>query len=487
MKPYFMQKIFLLVFATLLYHHASGWGTDKVISPFSPTAQHSLAVKQNGVLYAALAGAVTGPDMITVYTSSDNGDTWNVVPLIGLPAMGAVVKTKMVVTGLDSIYCVFSQNNVLYFLNVETGTLGQFTQSGIQDFDCVASPGSNWIYVFVQEPLNNDIRRHGTLDGGISFTGNSALVTGNGDSPKICMSGTRLILNYYGPVLPDTATSDIVAAFYDETAPGTIAPGTFQDVVTSSGMKRKQFKTVLVNSTAWFLFTEGDTNQQLKCKTSVNNGTTYQPEFIVGGNTSLSAYWFDAAAYSNLIGSGVTLTYLADSIAPTGTGFDQMQFVTASALAPGSFTTFLPPNNTHNDTSVATMLTGILPVVINYSSSSVNETGIAWAGISPQGPWLYFDRLNALVGINESLNTTTLLVFPSPARDVIQVKLNNEVMAVSQYLVVDAKGRTIITGTTNSVKSASALQIDISSLTPGNYVLKLVSEKQTNHARFVVM
>ncbi len=480
------KKYFLVTILTVASHYVSGWGTDKVISAFEPTAQHSLAAKQNGVLFAALPGAATGPDMITVYTSSDNGDSWSIVPLSGLPASGAVIKTKMVVTGLDSVYCVFLQNNILNFLNAESGTLGQFTLSGIQDFDCAASSASNWIYVYVQEPLNNDIRRYGTVDGGLSFTGNSATVTSNGAAPKICMSGTRLILNYYGPVLPDTASSDIVAAFYDETAPGTLAPGTFQDVVVTTGIKRKQFKTVLINGSAWFLFTEGDAVQQLKCKTSSDNGVTYQPEFVVGGNASLSAYWFDAAAYSNPIGSGVTLTFLADSTAPVGTSFDQMQFVTSSTLSPGLFTTFLPPDNTYNDTTVASALTGVLPVVINYSSTSVNETGIAWAGISPQGPWLFFDRLNATVGINELYYSEAMSVFPSPARDIIQVKLNSEI-PLSQYQVFDAEGSMIISGKISQINSEPEMQIDISSLAAGNYVIKLFSATQTRHARFIVL
>src|SRR6186713_67327 len=141
----------ILVFIFIaLNHQASGWGTDRVISPFAPSTQHSMAAKSTGQLFAATAGVgVNGPNALTVFTSTNGGDTWSTVPLSGLPTVTPVLKTKMVITGLDSVYCLFMQLNQLYILNVESGVLNQFNTTGIEEFDAVASANGNWIYLFI--------------------------------------------------------------------------------------------------------------------------------------------------------------------------------------------------------------------------------------------------------------------------------------------------------------------------------------------------
>src|SRR6478609_9718060 len=128
-----------------LFHQASGWGTDKVITSNAPTVQHSMVAKSNGVLFAATAGVgINGPNELTVFTSVDGGNNWSTVALSGLPTVTPVLKTKMVVTALDSVYCLFMQLNQLYILNVESGVLNQFNTTGIEEFDAVTSANGNW-------------------------------------------------------------------------------------------------------------------------------------------------------------------------------------------------------------------------------------------------------------------------------------------------------------------------------------------------------
>lgn len=291
----------LLSLFTILSNSQStfAWGTDQVIT-YAGTAPHSLAAKQSGVLYAAVPTMIlTGQHEVHFFSSADNGDTWLPLPGINPPYSGLapVIKTKMVVTSLDSIICLVLQNDSIYLVNVESGVKGILSQSKAQEFDAAAGAG-NFIYLFVQEVTGNNIRRYGTGDGGITWTGNTALVTGSGYRPRVTMSGTKLILNYYGPVLADTVSSIIRAADYNETTPGNISPGTFSNVVTNVAVKKKQFQSVIHNGTVWLFFTEGDVQEVMKCMVSLNNGTAYQPEQILAGNAQINARWFGAAPYT---------------------------------------------------------------------------------------------------------------------------------------------------------------------------------------------
>lgn len=486
MNKFYISLKTLTVIFVLTIQNVWGWGTDKVIFNAGPSAQHSMAAKQNGVLFAAMSGiGITGPNLVTIFTSTDNGDTWNIAPVGGLPVNGPVVKTKMVTTASDSVYCVFLQNEIVYIVNVESGSLGQLTTYTFKDFDVAASPNGNWIYIYVSRSTNKQIVRYGTEDGGLTWGANTALVTSDGASPRITMSGTRLILNYYGPVLVDTAASTIRAAIYDESTPGTLNPGTFQDVITGNGIKRKQYKTVIVSSTAWLVYTEGDLQQEIKYKFSQDGGSNYSLAIPIAGNAAVSAKWFDVAPYSTPAGSGITMTCLADSSAPVISSFDKMIYLGSTTLAPASVVTFPSPYNTYNDTSVTFAADNVLPVMVNFNTGSTTEAGIAWVGDSPQGPWLYFDRLGGTVGIEESQEDIVQLnVYPSPADDFIYIEselhdLNTKVE------ILDITGRSVIQE--QGVVSGSAKKIDVSGLPSGNYMLRVsVAGRKAYYSKFIV-
>jgi len=483
--------IFILILIAL-NHQASGWGVDRVISPFAPSSQHSLAAKSNGLLFAATAGiGVNGVNVLTVFTSTNNGNSWSIAPLSGLPTVTPVLKTKMVVTALDSVYCLFMQLNQLYILNVESGIMGQFNSTGIEDFDAVTSANGNWIYLFIDEPGNNNIMRYGTVDGGFTYTGTTSIVTSNGARPKLCRYGNRYILNFYGTPQADISTSIIRAAVYTESTPGTINAGTFQDVAPNNGSKRKQFQTILNNGVAWFIFTEGDTQQVIRCKNSVDNGVTYPPSFIIAGDASVNAFWFGASGYETPSGNGVTLTYLADSLSPGGNSFDKMLLLGSTFTASNVFTTLPAPNNTFNDTTVISTAVNVLPMLIHYSSGggSNTEIGISWMGESIQGPWYYFDALSFTVGLNET-NTPDYSVntFPSPASEFINVEISGITEKSITLEIINIEGRLLMSQSLDRDLSSSSplIPVNISTLPSGNYMIRIVSGNHTQQRRFMV-
>ena len=195
-----IRYTFLLILFVINTSNTFAWWNDILVYNGKPVAQHSLAAKSNGTLYLAVPDSSAGMYSIQLLKSTNDGNTWLPVSNTTGPMATAITKTKMVRTGSDSVYCLYSTTAGVYLLNVETGVIGAFTSSAVADFDAAGSPAGNVIYLFVNEPLNFTIKRYTTLDGGLTWVGSTATVTSSGQTPKVYMSGTRLILNYYGPV-----------------------------------------------------------------------------------------------------------------------------------------------------------------------------------------------------------------------------------------------------------------------------------------------
>jgi hypothetical protein len=467
-----------------------GWGADVIVSQAAPFSQHSISAKQNGVLFAGVPVAlVTGQHSVAIYTSTDNGVTWTLAPVTAPASINPVIKTKMITTTFDNVFCYILQDNVIYVLNVESGVTGQFNTTGAQEFD-VASGSGNFAYLFVQEPGLNTIKRYGTNDGGQTWTGNTATVTSNGSRPRVHMFGARLILNYYGPVLSDTVSSVIRAAFYNETAAGTITPGTFSDVATNNTIKKKLFQSVMNNGLIWFFFTEGDAQQVLKCRVSTDNGATYQPEFIVSGDAQVNAHWFSAAPMNNSGTFGAALTFLADSIAPSGTSLDQMKYATAMSGTPASFVIPASPLDTYNDTTVSAGSTNTIPVLINYTYGMPGESGILWVGENAVGQVLYFDRFTATTGIRNEINENIALqIYPSPATDLIQVAVSIDDIELSEIEVYSIGNKLVLHKqlSKSGFETNQPFTLDISALASGTYLLKAITSRGAAVKQFVIL
>ena len=390
-----IRYTFLLILFVINISNTFAWWNDILVYNGKPVAQHSLAAKSNGTLYLAVPDSSAGMYSIQLLKSTNDGNTWLPVSNTTGPMATAITKTKMVRTGSDSVYCLYSTTAGVYLLNVETGVIGAFTSSAVADFDAAGSPAGNVIYLFVNEPLNFTIKRYTTLDGGLTWGGSTATVTSSGQTPKVYMSGTRLILNYYGPVNGDPSTSKIRAATYDESVPGTIGATAFIDIVTNTAVKKKQFKSVYNFNIVWFFFTEGDTSQVIKCRISTDNGNNYGAEQIVAGNNGFSNYNFDACHYEFFGAWGWYLTYYNFNATLPPTPFPMM-FTNASLSTPSAFSTPVA----YSDFNVVDTPSYHLPAITAFSGTT-NDVGVAWSENSGNGNWVYFDRMSASTGIHD--------------------------------------------------------------------------------------
>ncbi|MBK7866884.1 MAG: hypothetical protein IPJ75_07785 [Ignavibacteriales bacterium] len=144
----------------------------------------------------------------------------------------------------------------VYSWNVNSSTLNPVMVAGAyRAFDAEIS-STNSMYVFLDSLATNNIVRYSSLDYGYNW-GVRGSITSAGAFPTISksVSGDTLFLNYYGPVLVDTATSVIRVARYRESAPGTLASAGFQDVATST-MPKYEYKMAVGNGIAWFIYTK---------------------------------------------------------------------------------------------------------------------------------------------------------------------------------------------------------------------------------------
>ena len=90
-----------LTFITLVFN-AFSWGPDVLVGP-QATGKASLVSTANGTLYCSIPAGTTGAGGFRIYKSTDGGQSWlQEVLLAGLN----LTKTKLLVTGTDSVYCM---------------------------------------------------------------------------------------------------------------------------------------------------------------------------------------------------------------------------------------------------------------------------------------------------------------------------------------------------------------------------------------------
>ncbi len=437
-----MKKILLTLITIALFSEAYPWGADVLVGP-EATGKATVVSTSNGTLYCSIPAGTTGVGGLRIYTSTDLGASWtNSVTIPGL----ALTKTKLLVTGTDSVYCIYQIGTGLYTYSLASGITTPFTLMGVDDFDAAASPGSNSIYLYCDDTGNDDIHRYSSTDGGYTWTGSTAYVAGNASHPRVYMTDTRLILNYYGPVLLDTTASIIRSAFYNETAPGALTAGAFQDLVTNQ-LHHREFGSVRSGSNVWFFYTEGDTMTSLNYMLSTDDGVSYSTPVLVAGTANTNIGCFDACHYSDVTGSGARLVYYSDS-----TGIRQMMYRSTFNIS-----TSLSPEEVFNDYTPECFEFGGQPSVCAIG----NDVGVIW---QEDSAFLatYFDRLQATVGIGVIGSNKHFNAYPNPVTDVITLEsdLQNDVT-----LITDISGREL--RQINITKGKNT--IDISDLPAGVY------------------
>jgi len=351
------------------------WGNDIVVSTSEPLGIPSGVAWPNGTVFVAVPDTAITPGFgVRVFKSTDFGQTWSLMPGGIAPAI-EVSKTKMIRSGVDSIYC----------WNVENNNLNLFSGEAARDFDIAASTSTVDLFIFVDVAANNNIRRYSSINGGATW-GGAALVTSGGAHPRVYMSaGDTLVLNYYGPVLADTTTSIIRAARYRRTGPGTLVSINFIDIATET-VRKNQFASVIYAGTVWFFYTAGDSGAvDIKCRVSTDNGASYSSAFNVAGNPDISEYWFGASHRLN----GVDFIYIAADT--TGTSLDRIMYTSALLSSPSTFQSALQINE-HPPVYSTNWYT---PSVIEFYDGG-GDVGAMWVGLDGSSRRLYWDRLLAV-------------------------------------------------------------------------------------------
>jgi hypothetical protein len=384
----------------LPYTGSGDWGTDLLVSNTEPFGRCSgvYRLTDNALFVAVSDTNILAGNSLVILRSTNNGSNWSIVYSVG-PASVQVVKTKMLKTANDSVYCGILANNSFFFiLNVTSSSL-RLLNSNYRDFDMHSTPSSS-IYCWMDTAGSNSLYRWGTTNGGVTYAtrGN---VTSSAAHPRVyCPAGSdTCILNYYTALVADTMSSGILSVRYRESAPGTAASvGSFTTVIPA-GTRRDQFAGVKYRNNAWIFYTTGVTGSiDMNCITSVDGGATWGSQVVIGSQPSRDEYWFDAAHYT-LGSGGVDLIYYSDSLqggAPTNSS-DKMFYTGASTSAPGTFAA----GTQFSEHPPGWNARGYIPFIIEYYNPA-GDMGAVWVGQDGANKRLYFDRLQATVGIKEN-------------------------------------------------------------------------------------
>jgi hypothetical protein len=444
---------------------SDSWGNDVLISNRAPLGQMSGVGRPNGEVFVAVPDTTPGFSL-RIYKSTDFGSTFSLFPTGIQPGGFIIPKTKMVRSGLDSIYCTFLLDDTLYTWNVESNNFGVFTTVPVLDYDIAAS-STGGLYLFTDNRLSNALNRYGSSNGGATW-GTTGLVSSNAARPQVRFSesGDTLLLNYYGPVLADTSTSIIRSARYRETALGTMASVAFINAVTSTAHK-DQFQSASYNGSAWIFWTEENT--VIKGINSVNGGLSFLPEFTVAGAPGHINYWFDALIYK-FGGGGVDFIHYDDSASVFNLNY------TSNSI--GTPTVFGPPTVINQHPTGLTAATTIPRLVEFYDAGG--DVGVIYIGMDGANTRLYYDRLSSVTNIqngNGLANSYELKQnYPNPFNPTTKINFSIPKEGFTTLKVFDIVGREVATLVASKLQSGNYdVEFIGSNLASGVYFYQLVS------------
>jgi hypothetical protein len=397
----------------------SRWADDKTILNYEPLGKFAGIQKSDGKIYVAVNDTQSTTNLgLVIFTSTDDGESWSAAS-DGVNYRDYMENVKMIRTIHDSIYCFFQAGNQIYSWNLTTlaEPIRPVFSGGYRSFD-VTTSSTGHIYIFVDSLPNNSIVRYTSANGGIDWT-TRGLITTAGALPKVSMSGTgdTLLLNYYGPVLSDTASSVLRLVRYRQSTPGTLASAGFIDISTDPAPKY-EYVNASNNSEMWFIYTSGSIGtRSVWGRKSSNAGVSWEPAFALTNNPNFDYHGIDIKFHS-FNNYGFDLVYQADSVqagAPTNTS-DKL-FFSESTYGSMEFTGL-----THiSDYPPA-------PYSSNYSSGIVTlnnsqDVGVIYVGIDGDNKKLFWDRSLAVIPVeltsfNVNVNNSSVLLDWTTATEV---------------------------------------------------------------------
>ncbi len=458
------------------------WGGDVAITNREPLANPTGAGRANGTGYVAVpdTGIVSNRGLV-LYRTTNFGATWSMVQTVQ-PAF-VVTKQKMVRASNDSLYLFFltssfGGNGLVYYWNIETATIRQFDSTNIRDFD-VATSSQGGMYFFYDYLPDNRIFRAASADFGVTWP-QRATVTSAGSYPRIFLN-TRaagldtLILNYFGPVKPDTVRSVIRQARYREVAAGNLSSIAFIDVDTDTTVIRGEYKSVKVDNVVWFFNTRGSTGAiDIQCRVSTNSGVSFDAPFLAAGNPAIDEYWYDVTNY--IVGTGgVDFIYYADSLGATvDNNTDKVMY---AFLAKGS-PSVVSGRRRISDHPLTWSPRNYIPSSFEYYDGS-GELGVLWVGLDGAQRKVYYDSYFATTNVEQTpnllpevyalkqnypnpFNPTTTIEFAIPQKEFVTLK------------VYDLLGREVETLVSETLEAGSyKTRFDAGKLASGMYVYRL--------------
>ena len=448
---------------------SDAWGNDVLISSGPPVGQMSGVGRPNGEVFVAVPDTTPGFSL-RIYKSTDFGATFSLFPTGITPGGLLIPKTKMIRSGLDSIYCSFIYDDTIYVWNVESNNFGVFSTIPAGDYDIVAS-STGGLYMYVDDRTNNAIRRYGSADGGVTWP-NTGLVTSAGANPNLTMSqsGDTLMLLYYSTIAADTATSSFRAFRYRETALGTLGVTGSSVVIVPAGVRKEQYGAAIYNGRVWIFWTEGSSpNRVVKGVVCSDwSSFTFDPEYTVAGVGGHDNYWFDATIYK--FGSGgVDLVYYNDS----GSVYN-LDYTSNSFGTPQTFGAPLAVNDFETGLTSSTTI----PRLVEFYDAG-GDVGAIYLGFNTENN-LYYDRLSAVSNIhngNEIAEQYELQQnYPNPFNPSTKINFSIPKDGFTTLKVYDIVGREVATLVANNLQRGS-YEVDFngSQFASGVYFYQLVS------------
>lgn len=447
------------------------WGIDNAFLNNEPIGSMTGVQNNNGTIYVAVNDTLSTANLgLVVFTSTDDGNTWSIFPQ-GIAVRDKFEKIKMIKSFADSIYCFFQYGSDVYSWNIISGNFNAFPYSNYRTFDVVASSTGN-LYMFLDSLPTNNVLRYSSINGGSTWGGRGS-VSSAAAMPKLYMSATgdTLILNYYGPVLADTATSVIRAFRYRETGPGTLSSAGIQDVATS-GEPKHEFASVINNGEAWFVYTAGvEGSREIRVRKSNDNGATYLPETVLAGNPNRDEYWFDIKHFNG----GFNLIFYSDS-AQVGMPTNESDILYHASVNYGS-STFSSPERISEVPPVYSA-NGYSPQIVTMPFSN-NDVGALWVGDDAGIRKLYWDVESwiipvELVSFNASVNINAITLNWLTASEVnnsgFEIERSKVKSQNSNEAVWEKIGFVNGNGTTTEIKSYSFIDNNV---TAGTYSYRL--------------
>jgi hypothetical protein len=337
---------------------------------------------------------------------------------------------------------------------------------------------------------NNDVRVYGSANGGVSWP-NSVYISSAAAFGKIYMSGTgdTSIINYYTGIVADTFSCAIRSVRYRESASGTLSiVGSFTSPV-AAGTQKTQYQSVIYGGKAWIFYTTGITGSiDLNFVQSNDNGTTFGSSATIGALPGRDEYWFEAKHF--LMGTGgVELAFYSDSLqaGPSTNASDKIMYSYANLTTPGTFGTAVSISEHPPGWSAR----GYFPAMVELYPTS--DVGVVWVGLDGSNNRVYWDRYNAVVGVNPKgevvpQNYSLSQNYPNPFNPSTKIEFTlpkDEFVTIKVYDILGKESEVLLSK--DMKKGSFVIDFNASRLSSGVYFYKITSGDFTDVKKMILM